>query len=42
MTREPCGRPVIVPQAFSHMNETHVDWDVADGRILRPYQQELK
>lgn len=36
MIKEPCGRPDSILQASFYMNETHVVWNVADGRILRP------
>lgn len=42
MIKEGRRGPVIVLRSFFYMNVTHIVWDVADGRILRPYQQELK
>lgn len=42
MTQRKCRGPVLDLGFFSYMNVTHTVWGVADGRILRPYQQELK
>ena len=42
MTGPVAGLPVNVLQATLTMNETHIVWSVADGRIYRPNLQELK